>query len=88
MKTRLLAGFMGAGLLLAPLGLTQDKQQKPKKMDDDMSRAIAFERYKDLAAARQAKKEEKHPSVTYTNADRSAERDNDANRPKNPGPKK
>ena len=88
MKTRLLAGFMGAGLLLAPLGLTQDKQQKPKKMDDDMSRAIAFERYKDLAAARQAKKEEKHPSVTYTNADRSVERDNDANRPKNPGPKK
>jgi hypothetical protein len=88
MKTRLLAGFMGVGLLLAPLGLAQDKEQKPKKMDDDMRRAIAFERYKDLAAARQARKEAKHPSVTYDNADRSADRDSDANRTKNPNSKK
>jgi hypothetical protein len=89
MTTRLLAGILGAGLLLAPLGIAADKDSNSKKpMDDDMRRAIAFEHYKDLAAARQARKEAKHPSVTYSNADRSGDRDQDANRVKDPGPKK
>lgn len=91
MMTRLLAGFIGAGLLLAPLGMADDKEHKSKQGNDDMQRAIAFEHYKDMAAARQARREAKHPSVTYnnsTNADRSTDRDNSANRVKDPGPKK
>jgi hypothetical protein len=89
MMTRLLAGVLGAGLLLAPFSVAADKDSNSKKqMDEDMRRAIAFEHYKDVAAARQARKEAKHPSVTYSNADRSSDRDTDANRVKDPGPKK
>jgi hypothetical protein len=73
MKTRLLALSMGAGLLAMPL-LFGDSPKKSSTMSDDMRRAIAFERYKDVASARQARKEAVHPSVTYTNADRSADR--------------
>jgi len=42
--------------------------------DRDMQRAIAWERHKDQAAARQARKEARNPSVTYSNnsANRSA----------------
>ena len=42
-----------------------------------MAQAIAFERAKDAAAARQARIEAKHPTVTYSNseAERSADRD-------------
>ena len=65
MMTKLLAGVVGAGLLLAPLGMAEDKEHKSKQGNDDMSRAIAFERYKDMAAARQARREAKHPSVTF-----------------------
>ena len=36
-------------------------------VDKDMQRAIAWERHKDRAAARQARKEARHPSVTYSN---------------------
>ena len=62
MKTRLLAGLV----LAAPLvcGATPKKQPA---ISEDMRRAIAFERYKDLAAARQGRKEAIHPSVTYSN---------------------
>jgi hypothetical protein len=56
-------------------------------MSEDMRQAIAFEHYKDLAAARQARKEAKHPSVSYSNADRTDE-ESVANRVKDPGPKK
>jgi hypothetical protein len=76
MKTRFLAGWMGAGLLLAPLVLGATPKNPPA-MSDDMRRAIAFERYKDLAAARQARKEAIHGSVTYSNADRAADRSTD-----------
>lgn len=87
MRTRLLSGFLGAGLLLAPLSLAADNTKNPKKqVDDDMARAIAFEHYKDVAAARQARMEAKHPTVFYNNADRSAEPDNEANRVKATGP--
>ena len=83
MKTTLLAI-----LLMAPLVFAADKPKKSHEMDSDMQRAIAFERYKDLASARQARKEARHPSVTYDRADRSSDRENDANRVKDPGPKK
>jgi hypothetical protein len=70
MKTRLLAGCVGAGLLLAPL-VSAETAKKSRAVSSDMQRAIAFERYKDLASARQARKEARHPSVTYSNADRA-----------------
>ena len=104
MKRRLLAGLLGSGLMVAPFALAQDKPQKPKQtqtskntapeagrprgMSEDMRQAIAFERYKDLAAARQERKEARHPSVTYNNAERSTDREAGANRVKDPGPKK
>jgi len=58
--------------------------------DKDMQRAIAWERHKDRAAARQAQLEKRHPSVTYgTNtANRSAEEPQSGNTVKDPGPKK
>ena len=88
MNTRLLAGVLGAGLLIAPFSFAADEQRKSKSSkDDDMRRAIAFERYKEQAAARQERKEARHPSVTYNNADRSGDRDA-ADRVKDPGPKK
>jgi len=39
----------------------------------DMQQAIAWERHKDAAAARQARIEAKHPTVTYEGANRSTE---------------
>ena len=77
MKTRLFAGVLGACLVLAPLTVTAaDDNAKPKAakqvQDSDMQKAIAFERHKDEAAARQARIEAKHPTVFYDNADRAA----------------
>jgi hypothetical protein len=63
MKIGLLALCISAGLLTAA----------EPRMSDDMRRAIEWERYKDLAAARQAARERNHPSVTYGEANRSAE---------------
>ena len=84
MTKMLLAGLLGAGLLLA---------QKQPAMSKDMRDAIAFEHNKDVAAARQARKEAKHPSVTYdnANANRSADRSTDESQGKpvkDPGPDK
>ncbi len=94
MKTRLFAGLMAAGLLLAPLSAADDQAKRKvaaQQQDSDMQKAIAFERYKDLAAERQARIEAKHPTVFYNNADRSADRDNDTQSrkvmPKDPNPK-
>jgi len=96
MKTRLLAGLLGAGLLLAPLTLSAADKDKPKatnqktdnqSQDSDMQRAIAFERYKDLAAARQARIEAKNPTVFYNNADRAANPDEDSSQGKKVIPK-
>jgi hypothetical protein len=56
MKTSLVAICIGSGLLVGAVAVRQN---------DDVRRAIEWERYKDLAAARQAAKERKHPSVTY-----------------------
>jgi hypothetical protein len=72
----MLALCIGAGALSA--GAVE-------RQNDDMRRAIAWERYKDLAAARQAAKERKHPSVSYGQANR--EMDDMSGRPvKDPGP--
>ena len=44
-------------------------------VNNDMQRAIQWEKQKEAAAARQARLEARHPSVTYNNnADRSADR--------------
>jgi hypothetical protein len=81
MKTALLGLCIGAGMLLAV--------EPVSRQSNDMRRAIAWERYKDLAAARQAAKERKHPSVSYGEANRSRDREMEQmeGRPvKDPGP--
>jgi hypothetical protein len=55
-------------------------------MAEDMRRAIAFERAKDRADARQAAIEAKHPTVFYNQADRSAGEGTTENRVLDPGP--
>jgi hypothetical protein len=89
MKARILAGLMGAGLVFAPMVLAATDKKKPA-MSEDMRRAIAWEHYKDLAAARQSRLEARHPSVTYTDANRSADRSAEESDPgktvKDPGP--
>jgi hypothetical protein len=68
MKTRLLTGIVGATMLMLPaLGLAQDDKKpspvtsqraadsKSSGMSADMREAIAWERAKDRAAARQAR---------------------------------
>lgn len=92
MNTRFLAGLIGTGVLAAAVAYGQTAPKKQPAMSEDMRQAIAFERYKDLAAARQARKEAVHPSVTYSNsgANRSVE-EPEQGRPakdKGPAPKK
>jgi len=72
-------------LLIAPLTFAQDQKPSPTRrpkssentadrqsnMSPDMQAAIAWERHKDAAAARQARIEAKHPTVTYNSANRS-----------------
>ena len=72
---KLLAGLLTAASLYAAA-------------DRDMQRAIAWERHKERAAARQARIEKKRPSVTYTNnsADRS-DPSASSNQVKDPGPR-
>ncbi len=74
MYSRFLAGLLGAGLLFGTLASAATPKKRQARMSDDMRRAIAFQRAKDRADARQARLEARHPSVTYTNADRSANR--------------
>jgi len=75
---KFLIGLVTAGFLFSPFANAGDKPQKKNRADDDMAQAIAFERAKDAAAARQARIEAKHPTVTYSSseAERSADRDN------------
>lgn len=54
---------------------TAAEQAKSRPANEDVQRAIQWEKHKDAAAALQARKEAKHPSVTYNHdADRSADR--------------
>ena len=87
-KVRWLAGLLGAGLMLAPL-VSAETASKKSAMSEDMRQAIAFQQHKDQADARQARMEKAHPSVTNSNADRSADRDDDqqGKRVKDPEPK-
>ena len=55
--------------------------------DRDMERAIAWERQKERAAARQAQIEKRNPSVTY-NKDTSDRTVEEPNKVKDPGPGK
>lgn len=45
----------------------RSEQVSQKPQPQSMQEAIAFERHKEAAAARQARLEAKHPSVTYNN---------------------
>lgn len=88
MKARLLAGLMGAGLVFAPIVLAETPKKQPA-MSDDVKRAIAWERFKDQAAARQERLEAVHPSVTYDNAnraDRMVDESTQGKPVKDPGP--
>jgi hypothetical protein len=90
MKINFLAGVLGATLTLSPLGLAQ--QQRHADSDgvradsDGVRQAVAFQRTKDRQDARQAKLEQRHPSVNYSNADRSMEDSGDGHRVPDSGP--
>jgi hypothetical protein len=61
-------------VLLASVAMAAD-QPKSRPMTSDVQRAIQWEKHKEEAAARQARKEARNPSVSYNNnADRSADR--------------
>jgi Ni/Co efflux regulator RcnB len=80
----LTAGFIGIALTLAPLASAQDSQSK-QDSDDDMRRAIQFERAKDRADARQERLERRHPTVSNSDADRRIDDPNGGNRVPDPG---
>ncbi len=68
-------------LFLAPLSFAQTRVgdqaavNSDKRIEDsDMRQAIQFQRAKDRADARQARRERAHPSITYGNDRQSVER--------------
>jgi hypothetical protein len=74
-----------AGLTLVS-GLGAAEKKTSSRTSGDMRRAIAFERHKDAAAARQARLEARHPSVSRTSsAERSAEEPQAGRRVPDPG---
>jgi hypothetical protein len=73
MRTRLSAGILGAALVFLPIASAQQAKKEPA-MSRDMREAIAFERYKDAAAARQARIEARRSRTTVSEADRRADR--------------
>jgi hypothetical protein len=79
--------------MLSPIGFAQQPQDGPRKgtqvrVDSDgVQEAIAFQRAKDRADARQARLEARHPSVDYSNADRRVEDSSDGRQVKDPGEK-
>src|ERR1700736_4262324 len=87
MHAKLLAGFVSAAFVLASLCQAAEPQKRPgTRQDSDMARAIAFQRQKDAADARQARLEAKRPSVSYSNsAERSADRVSGNNEVGDPG---
>jgi hypothetical protein len=97
MHRNLLSGVIGAALLLSPLGFAQQPQKaaqpqreskvaQPRGESDGVQEAIAFQRAKDRADARQAKLEARHPSVDYSNADRRMDDSSDGHHAPDPGP--
>jgi hypothetical protein len=76
---------------LVPLaGKAEEKQPRKetqnKSMTDDMRKAIAFERAKDRADARQGAIEARHPTVFYNQAERSADENPTGTTVRDPGP--
>jgi hypothetical protein len=61
-------------MVFASLGFAADSDKNSSRMSADMREAIAFQRAKDRADARQARIEARHPTVFYNNANRSADR--------------
>jgi len=91
MKLSLLAGVLGAALTLSPLGFAQQpnnrsKVTRPQADSDGVQQAIAFQRAKDRADARQARLELRHPHVNDSNADRRMDDSNDGHHVSDPGP--
>ena len=70
MNAKLLAGALGAVLLFSPITLAQE-ERSGSKMSEDMRQAIAFQRNKDMADARQARIEARR--LGASDADRSSE---------------
>jgi hypothetical protein len=73
MRARLVIAI--AALIPPLMAQTAPKQQKRESQDNRVAQAIAFEKAKDAADARQARIEAKHPTVFYKNSD-----DQNANR--------
>jgi hypothetical protein len=101
MHRNLFTGVIGAVLVLGPLGFAQQPQNsqreaaqpareskiaQPRGESDGVQGAIAFQRAKDSADARQAKLEERHPSVDYSNADRRMDDSTAGRHTPDPGP--
>ena len=82
---KVLAGALGLGLWCGPallLAQSQNKtQSQPQRqqMSQDMREAIAFEHAKDVADARQARMEARHPSVPVPGDEHSANRSEEEN---------
>ena len=70
MKAKLLAGALGAVLLFSPIAFAQEERSR-SKTSEDMRQAIAFQRNKDAADARQARIEAGR--LGASDADRSSE---------------
>ena len=86
MKIRLLTGVLGGAVIFGPMVSADTAKkattaQKKEVMSQDMREAIAFERHKEEAAARQARIEARHPSVSQSNAVRSANSGRDSKAP-------
>jgi hypothetical protein len=89
MQIRLLAGILGAGMVFAPLVLAGESAKKKNTgMSEDMREAIAFERAKDRADARQAQLEARHPSVFYNNNANRSDENSSTVQDKGPAPSK
>lgn len=92
MHRNLLAGVIGAALVLSPFGFaqqppkSQQKAAQPQRESDGVQQAIAFQRSKDRADARQAKLEARHPSVDYSSADRRVDDSTAGRHAPDPGP--
>jgi hypothetical protein len=84
MFAKLFPATLGVALLIAPVVFAQDNRKpsptgqnaevrEDRNTEDSraIQEAIAFERHKDAAAARQIQLETRRPSVTDNNADRS-----------------
>ncbi len=86
---KLLMGLV-AGLCLVSAGFAADSPRRERAQSDDMRRAIEFQRAKDRADARQARREARHPSVQYdrNSANRTDESEMNGRTVNDPGERK